>query len=543
MSKRKAEQILEPDSKQQKSLLNFFSPLFPRELWGIVLHYVPKQEYPLIRLTNKWSSQFIQVKKFSGVLPVYYVDKKHHWIASLSDFAEHYAEHYDDDKLWEYLLTYVQFGNSEISTISNSYCIKSLENLKLLADNPNTRDKVSVYDCFIYGLAQHGLKLPKSKILKKHWHTPQSLGFLDVVASCAFKSGNIECIKYYLDKLLKLGYYIDQRTFLLAIESGSLEAVVHIYGRMRFLKSYLINTLTFCRALAAFTNNIKMAKLVTYMCVNIEHELTSAKFFAGWSDKKMVESLIENYPYLRKVNISQDEIDFVEVPIATEEKYKTITLDNYEEIIAMLPDHAFDIERWDKCVLNAEQNLIIPGLHNAQLLIELTWSKFEKRVKPLSMEMTRFFFERPRMGNIVTALPNPDDIPYDVSKRGRLLLNYGQINVFKFCYEVGYIQEKPFLLENGLSRLLHVNRMDIIQMMTKLTKKLIKSTLSSASFFAITGVESVKWLYEIDPEMAVRIYREADWTWYISHFFVSFSSCTHLLFFAVARFNGIQKNS
>lgn len=513
MPKRKSEVTIDSGEKQQKTL-SVFSSLAPRELWDLILDYVPKQEYPLLRLTNKWSANFIQVKKFRGGLIVYYVDHKKYWIASLESLTEHYSENYDSDTLWNYLLIHVRFNSDGVDTIAKNGCIKTRKNLTLLTKIRTTTDKEWLRLWVICGLAQKGLKLlPKLKLRREHiehYHNYER----DLLISI-FKSDNVECFKYYLGILLEIGTTMTYNILYYAIESGSLKAVVYVCRDVYLLTQDLGEVFNHCRTLAAYSNNIKMAKLVTLLCNSIDcrviddklDQLKSMSMGVNFNDSNTLVNINETRPFYKKTNVSQDKVTDQEMHFGDEHRH--ITLENYEEIIALLPDHAFDIDyHWNRCFLSVS-NVLVPGLHNASMLKGLTWSKHTEDNKPLSMEMVKFFFERPRLENIVVAFPNPADIYYDDSKRGRLLLDYRQINLFKFCYEVGYIQEESFFRENGFPHLINSDYTELFDVMN-ITEELMLKHTPYMGCHLYPSKEMATRIYTISPQKMIDIYKNAN---------------------------------
>lgn len=511
MSKRKAETTQLPE-KYSKTDIHPLQRVLP-----FVLYYIPKPEYIIIRQVCKFTRELIQKKKVE-FLTFYQTHNGNYWVPSLDEFFINYTR-YQSDTLWEYLFKLHSSSCLPISThhihmITQCKCIKTEANYKVAKEiaAKNKLEQAIVDRGVTNALVTNGLKLLPDMILD-HEKARGYYFWLHILTQ-VFKTGDLDLIDYYCDIYRGHGKQGESLIFAAAINSENFKSVVLTYNR---LLSYDRTSILRYLKCVAFTNNIKLAKLVTYMCRNMEYhgeddyEEMDIDGVEIEEEEEEETSILpfKNRPLIIKKNVSA--YDAIRGGIQNEipSRYKHITLDNYEEIIALLPNSAFDIDRaWE--LLHVGTHLI-PRVHKATLLHALA-DVVVSRWNPVSMEMVKFFFERPGTEQYMPAF-NYNDIAthYSMITATELVefLKCGQVNIVRFLCEVGYYQKEIVTYRRCFIEIINGNRVELLQLF-QLEAKDFSQFIRPAAGIIVRANETMKYLYSIAPGLVEELFIHAE---------------------------------
>lgn len=508
MSKRKAQDNL-AQGKHQK-----VEPHPIQSVLHLVLYYIPKPEYVLIRQVCKFTRDLIKVKKI-GYLNVYQTHNGNYWIPYTIEFLGNYI-HYNSDTLWNFILDWERSRipiQRKLITIAANACIKTTENYELAMKIVKKEKFLSVIkknDTFltafnrnvVRGLVLNGLKI-FPQINMNEFNGDYFL-WSDVLTQ-VFKSDDLELIDYYCDTYRN--YYGGDSSHTLcfesAIRSGNFKSVVLIYNRLTLYVSSFgrPDLLTYVRQ-AAWTNDIKMSKLVTYMCYNIERNNQQD------SGEEMKDDLfIKNYPLIIKVFKPDNTIEYTaQAEDEITKLYQYITEENYEHIISLLPDSALEIDvSWEPFWIGGR---VLPGIHNGRLLCVIDGGhERDVRRGRVSMEVARFFFEK--KGAEVFSFEEHEMLStmIVITKEITGLLVRGYVDIVKFCYEIGYYTKEHLTHPLCISVLINGNYVELLELFKLKDTDFVNHTYREIAGFIVPRFNrAMEYVYKTIPELVTAVF-------------------------------------
>lgn len=353
--------------KQQQYCLSDF----PYEIRLAILSFVPFPEYPVLRYVCQWMRDTIKIEVVPQLGKVFHVEENRGWVLYPGIVYDHYTQ-YKSETLWESILkNFEKYGCGDIQEIHVAHatakgCVSTRKHLKLAQDLFLGMTNGVTFKHLVLRGGSPKLYPYMKQIMKEE--KKRLVNCMDVLEPLCI-GGNVEAVKQWI--IQSKGYYKVTQALSNAIYYKNMASAITIYNHATYLgennSMILRKNHNLIYDTIATINDLGIMKLTYYMVINLVNAFS----------KNMGLSIVnqpKNVPFHRK-----DGTMFTE---------PYITLENYKDIIANLPDTAYEMDV-DTGTVSAED----PMFHNV-LYLETLVKKDHHRIR-IKKNAAHFLFDRP----------------------------------------------------------------------------------------------------------------------------------------------------